>query len=169
MRALIAIGSPNIRPFHSSDKGVSLPSILFFLFMPRILSIDYGRKRTGLAWTDPMQIIATALETVETAHLKSYLADLLNREDIETLVLGYPTRLDGSDTHVTGEIREFAEFWKNSHPNIPLHLWDERFTSQMAKQSLIDSGVKKKRRRDKSLIDQVSATIILQEYMNSIL
>lgn len=135
--------------------------------MPRILSIDYGRKRTGLAWTDPMQIIATALQTVETPKLKAFLQDLLKKEEIEALVLGYPTRFDGSDTHVTEEVREFAAYWEKTYPAIPIHLWDERFTSQMAKQSLIDSGVKKKKRRDKGLIDQVSATIILQEFMNS--
>ena len=136
--------------------------------MARILSIDYGGKRTGLAWTDPMQIIATALETVETDQLKSYLVDLLQREKIETLVLGYPTRMDGSDTHITEAVREFATYWETTYPHIPLELWDERFTSQMARQSLIDAGLKKKRRADKSLIDQVSATIILQEYMNSL-
>lgn len=137
--------------------------------MARILSIDYGGKRTGLAWTDPMQIIATGLTTVATDQLKVYLADLLQREAIEALVLGYPTRMDGSDTHITEQVREFAAYWEKTYPDIPVHLRDERFTSQMAKQTLLDAGVKKKQRRNKALIDQVSATIILQEYMNSIL
>jgi putative holliday junction resolvase len=134
--------------------------------MPRILALDYGLKRTGLAWTDPMQIIATGLTTVPTEQLEARLQALFQQEDIEALVLGYPTRNDGSDTHATAAVRTLKEQLEKAHPDLKIHLWDERFTSKLAVQALLDSGASKKKRREKGLVDQVSATIILQEFLD---
>jgi len=133
--------------------------------MARILAIDYGLRRTGLAWTDPMQIIATGLETVPSEKLETRLGELMKANEIEAIVLGYPTRTDGTDTHATQAVRELDEWLKKTFPQVKIHLWDERFTSRMAKQAVLASGVKKKRRQDKGLIDQVSATIMLQEFL----
>jgi putative holliday junction resolvase len=135
--------------------------------MPRILAIDYGLKRTGLAWTDPLQIIATAVGTVDTPQLKEKLAELMASEAIEALLLGWPTRFDGSDTHATPAVREFEAYLKATYPQLTLHLWDERFTSKMAQQALRESGLKKKKRREKGLVDQVAATLMLQEFLQS--
>ena len=135
--------------------------------MPRILAIDYGKKRTGLAWTDPLQIIASAIGTIDTAQLDQELKQRLSGDEVEAIVLGYPTRMDGSDSHVTEDVRKLAEKLRKQYPAKPVHLWDERFTSQMAFQAMIDAGLKKKKRRDKKLIDQISATIILQEFLES--
>ncbi|MCI4668313.1 MAG: Holliday junction resolvase RuvX [Bacteroidia bacterium] len=133
--------------------------------MPRILAIDYGKKRTGLAWTDPMQIIATALDTVDTSGLKDHLGKLIQNEAIEKFLLGYPTRTDGSDTHVTQDVRNFASYLEKTYPEIKLELWDERFTSRMAMQAMLDGGMSKKKRRQKGQLDKLSATIMLQEYL----
>ncbi len=133
--------------------------------MPRILAIDYGKKRTGLAWTDINQIIATALDTVDTSKLKPFLKNLIEKEPIETLVLGYPTRSDGSDTHITKEVKSFSVYLRNTFPGLKIELWDERFTSKLAMQALIDGGMSKKKRRDKRELDKMSATIMLQEYL----
>ena len=133
--------------------------------MPRVIAIDYGGKRTGLAWTDPLQIIATGLGTVDTDQLKKKLEELLASEDITSIVLGYPTKMDGSDTNITAEVRDFAEWIRKSFSHIHLELWDERFTSKMAMDAMIQSGVKRKKRRDKNLINEVSATILLQEWL----
>ncbi|GAB4425860.1 MAG: Holliday junction resolvase RuvX [Bacteroidia bacterium] len=133
--------------------------------MPRILAIDYGARRTGLAWTDPMQIIATGVGTVDTARLHETLARYVATEDIEAFVLGFPTRLDGSDTHVTQDVRDLAAHLQQQYPGRPVHLWDERFSSAQAMRAMIDSGVKQKQRRDKQLINEVSAVLILQGFM----
>ncbi|MEO0896756.1 MAG: Holliday junction resolvase RuvX [Bacteroidota bacterium] len=133
--------------------------------MPRILAIDYGKKRTGLAWSDPNQIIASALETVGTEDLQAYVKSLFDREEIETIVLGMPTKLDGSDTDITAEVRLFEAHLKQAYPQVKIELWDERFTSKMAMQALISSGMSKKKRRNKGEIDKMAATIMLQEYM----
>ncbi|MEO0472016.1 MAG: Holliday junction resolvase RuvX [Bacteroidota bacterium] len=135
--------------------------------MPRILAIDYGKKRTGLAWTDPLQLIASGLGTVDTVNLEQELAQRLSGNEVEAVVLGYPTRMDGSDSHVTEDVRKLADKLRKQYPAKEVHLWDERFTSQLAVQAMIDAGLKKKKRRDKKLIDQISATIILQEFLES--
>ncbi|MEM9983903.1 MAG: Holliday junction resolvase RuvX [Bacteroidota bacterium] len=135
--------------------------------MPRILAIDYGLKRTGLAWTDPLQIIATGLDTVATEQLAAKLDQLMQSQEIEAIVLGYPTRTDGSDTHATEAVRNLHQRLKTSYPALTIHLWDERFTSRIAKQTLLESGASRKKRRQKGLIDQISATLILQEFMQS--
>ncbi|MEM7656980.1 MAG: Holliday junction resolvase RuvX [Bacteroidota bacterium] len=135
--------------------------------MPRILAIDYGGKRTGLAWTDPLQLIGSALDTVATAHFWEKLKHLMETEEIEAIVLGYPTRIDGSDSHITEEVRGVHTKLQASYPQVAIHLWDERFTSQMAMDALIEAGVPRKKRRDKALVDRMSATIMLQEFLQS--
>lgn len=135
--------------------------------MPRIIAIDYGAKRTGLAWTDPMQIIATGIGSFATTELEAKLRELISAETIELIVLGYPSRADGSDTHATPLVREFEKELKKWFPEIPVEFWDERGTSRDAMQGMINAGVGKKRRGDKHLINQVAATLILQDYMEN--
>ena len=134
--------------------------------MPRILALDYGLKRTGMAWTDPQQIIATGIGTEPTDTLPDKLKALFAQAEIEAIVLGYPTRSDGSDTHATQAVRTLAEQLRRDYPQVKLHLWDERFTSKIAFRAMLESGMSKKKRRDKSLIDQTSAVIMLQEFMD---
>jgi putative Holliday junction resolvase len=133
--------------------------------MPRIVAIDYGLKRTGLAWTDPLQIIATALETVPTETLLDRLKAIVAKEKVEAIVLGWPTRLDGSDTDTTAPVRELADKLKGLYPELRIDFQDEQFSSKDAMQAMIRGGVPKKKRRDKALIDQVSAVLILQDYL----
>lgn len=133
--------------------------------MPRIIAIDYGLKRTGLAWTDPLQIIATALETVPTDTLVDRLKALLAKESVEAIVLGYPTRLDGEDTDTTAPVKALAEKLKALFPDKEIAFQDEQFTSKMAMEAMIRGGVPKKKRRDKALVDQVSAVLILQDFL----
>jgi putative Holliday junction resolvase len=134
--------------------------------MGRILAIDYGKKRTGLAWTDPLQIIASGIGSIDTeTELESKLKEIIGKETIDRIVLGYPTRADGSDTHATQPVRDFQASLAAWFPDIPIHLHDERYTSKIAMQTMIETGVKKKQRCDKQLINQVSAVIILQEYL----
>lgn len=135
--------------------------------MARIIGIDYGLKRTGLAWTDPLKIIATGLETVATDTLIPHLQTLLKKEQVERIVLGYPTRLDGTDTDTTQPVLTLKKKLEETFPGIPVTLWDEHFSSKKAMRAMIDGGVSKKNRRDKALIDKVSATIILQEYLSA--
>jgi putative holliday junction resolvase len=134
--------------------------------MPRIVAIDYGGKRTGIAVSDPLQIIATALETVPTKELLSFLKEYSAKEEVESFVVGEPKNLDGSDTDASQMVRNFLVQLKSLFPEKPIHLIDERFTSKMAMQSLIASGTKKKDRKVKGNIDKVSATIILQDFMS---
>ncbi len=129
------------------------------------MAIDYGTKRTGLAVSDPFQIIATALETVATTDLWSYLHDYFKKEEVSDIVLGFPKNLDGTATHITQEVTAIFEKLKTSFPDKKIHLLDERFTSKIAFQSMINSGVSKKDRRDKGNLDKISATIILQDFM----
>lgn len=136
--------------------------------MPRILAIDYGLKRTGLAVTDPLQIIATALTTVESPKLIQFLKDYFKKEEVELIVIGEPKNWDESDTHATPLVKKLVEKLKKEFPHMPLKLVDERYTSKMASNAIIEMGIKKKDRRDKSLVDKVAATIILQEYMRSL-
>lgn len=133
--------------------------------MPRIIAIDFGLKRTGLAWTDNNKIIASPIGTVETPALESELKKLFAEAEIERIVLGYPTRLDGSDTHSTQAVRTFRQNLLQWFPDTPVELLDERFTSAIAMQTMIEAGVKKKKRQEKQLINQISAVIILQDYL----
>ncbi|WNJ20887.1 Holliday junction resolvase RuvX [Pontibacter sp. G13] len=133
--------------------------------MARILSIDYGLKRTGLAWTDPLQIIATGVGCFPTNEVKAKIQELAAQEDIETIVLGWPTRHDGSDTHSTPAVRKFSHWLNKRFSDKQIVLWDERYTSKLALDAMIQAGVKKKRRSDKQLINEVSATILLQDYL----
>ena len=136
--------------------------------MPRILAIDYGLKRTGIAVTDPLKIIATALTTVESPKLIQFLKDYFKKEEVELIVVGEPKNWDESDTHATPLVKKLVEKLKKEFPQMPLKLVDERYTSKMAGDAIIEMGIRKKDRRDKSLVDKVAATIILQEYLRSI-
>jgi putative Holliday junction resolvase len=135
--------------------------------MGRLLAIDYGMKRTGLAVSDPLQIISTALETVETSVLFLFLKKYTEKEQVDAFVVGMPKTLSNEDSSITPMVRKFVEELKNMFPEKPIHLMDERFTSSMAMRTMIDGGMKKKDRRDKSNVDKISATIILQDFMAS--
>ncbi|HMQ62831.1 MAG TPA: Holliday junction resolvase RuvX [Flavilitoribacter sp.] len=133
--------------------------------MPRILAIDYGTKRTGLAVTDPLQIIASGLETVATAELIPYLENYLTSEEVETIVIGEPFYPDGNPAQLAGTIRELARKLQKRFPNVRIALQDERFTSEDAKAIILQSGIKKKKRREKALVDKISAVLILQDFL----
>jgi putative Holliday junction resolvase len=135
--------------------------------MPRILAIDYGLKRTGIAVTDPLQIIATGLTTVESKQLISFLKDYFARETVELIVIGEPKNMDDSDTHATPLVQKIIKELEKNFPAIPIKKVDERFTSKMASRAMIDMGMKKKQRRDKKLVDEIAATIMLQDYLNT--
>lgn len=136
--------------------------------MARIMAIDYGKKRTGLAVTDPFQMIANGLKTVETDQLIYELKRYFAAEPVELVLLGYPTDLDGNPTDATPKVEKFHRIFLKLFPTIPVKLVDERYTSKMAFQVMIDSGLKQKARRNKALIDEISATILLQEYLGNI-
>jgi putative Holliday junction resolvase len=133
--------------------------------MARILSIDWGLKRTGLAVTDPLQIIATGLCTVETPRLFPFLKDYLQREAVELVLVGMPANLDDSATHATPMVIKFIEQLKKTFPAIRVKEVDERYTSKMASQAMIQMGMKKKSRQNKALVDEIAATIMLQEHL----
>jgi putative holliday junction resolvase len=135
--------------------------------MPRIVAIDYGNKRVGLAVTDPLQMIASPLETVHSKDILEFLKNYVSVEEVEAFVLGMPVNLDGSETDATPHVRGFSRQLKKEFPEIPVHLHDERFTSKMAFQAMIAGGMSKKDRREKGNIDKVSAAIILQSFMDS--
>lgn len=135
--------------------------------MPRIIAIDYGMKRTGIAVTDELQIIATALDTIETSKLFPFLEKYFSENNIQEIVVGLPMRMHGEVGQLEEEIQKFIGKLKEKFPNIPILRQDESFTSKMASQAIFESGLKKKKRQDKALIDKVSATIILQSYMSS--
>lgn len=135
--------------------------------MARILSIDYGKKRTGLAVTDPLQIIATALDTVDSGELIGYLKKYMATEPVELVLIGYPLNFDDTPTDATPLVEKFIGKFKNVFPNLPIEKVDERLTSKMASQAIAGMGLKKKDREDKGLIDRVSAAIMLQEYLES--
>lgn len=132
----------------------------------RIVGIDFGLKRTGVAITDENNIIASGLATVETKQLMAYLIRLVKEKNIGTIALGEPKRLNLEDSHSSQSVRFFKEALEKQFPKLEIVMVDERFTSKLALQSLIDGGISKKKRRDKALIDEVSATIILQSYMS---
>ena len=133
--------------------------------MARILSIDYGLKRTGIAVTDPLQIIASGLTTVETPRLFQFLKDYFSKEQVELILIGEPKNLDDSDTHATPHVRKAIERLKKDFPAIPVVTVDERFSSKMATRAMIDMGLKKKQRQNKALVDEIAATLLLQEYL----
>lgn len=133
--------------------------------MARIIAIDYGGKRTGLAVTDPYQIIATGLTTVPSGELISFLKKYFEKEAVELIIIGEPKNWDDSDTHATPLVEACIKSLKKNFPLIPVLKVDERYTSKMAKQSMLESGMKKKDRRNKAFVDEIAATIILQEYL----
>lgn len=135
--------------------------------MGRILSIDYGKKRTGIAVTDPLKIIPGGLTTVMTAELFSFLSDYVAREDVERIIIGEPKQDNGTASENMIRITPFVNRWRKAFPNIPIELYDERYTSVLAHRAMIDGGLRKKSRQDKALVDEISATIILQSYMES--
>ena len=137
--------------------------------MARIICIDYGLKRTGLAVTDPMQIIASGLTTVESPKLIPFLKDYFSKETVELILIGEPKNWDDSDTHATPLVEKCIKDLLKNFPSIPIKKVDERYTSKMAVQSMVESGMKKKNRRNKALIDEIAATIMLQEYLNRII
>jgi putative Holliday junction resolvase len=132
----------------------------------RILSIDYGSKRTGLAVTDPLQIIATGLCTVETPKLLAFLKDYFSKEKVELIIIGMPANLDDTDTHATPLVKNLVKQLQKNFPAIPVKEIDERFTSKIASQAMLQMGLKKMQRRNKALIDEIAATMMLQEYLS---
>lgn len=136
--------------------------------MARIICIDYGGKRTGIAVTDPLQIIATGLTTVDSKDLISFLKKYFQQEQVELIVIGEPKNLDDSDTHATPLVKKAITELQKEFPQVPIKTVDERFTSKLAKQAMIDMGMKKKDRRNKRTVDEIAATMMLQEYMKSI-
>jgi len=136
--------------------------------LPRILAIDYGLKRTGLAVTDPLQIIATGLTTVPSKELIPFLKDYFNKEQVELIIIGEPKNLDDTDTHATPLAEKCIKDLQKNFPAIPVKKVDERYTSKMASQAMIEMGLKKKQRRNKALVDEIAATIMLQDYLRSI-
>lgn len=135
--------------------------------MGRILAIDYGTRRTGLAVSDPLRIIAGALATVETKQLERYLADYFAKNDVDIIVLGKPTQMNGSPSQTMRYIEPLAGRLRHAYPDKEVVLYDERFTSVLAHRTMIESGIGRQARRDKALVDRISATIILQSYMES--
>ncbi len=134
----------------------------------RILSIDYGKKRTGLAVSDPLQIIANGLATVSTSELFDYLKKYTSQEQVERIVIGRPTQPNGQPSENLVRVEQFVNRWRKAMPEIPIEYYDERFTSVLAHQAILDSGIgKKARRENKGLVDEISATIILQDWMRA--
>ena len=135
--------------------------------MARILSVDYGKKRTGIAVTDPLQIIAGGLATVDTSKLMEWLRNYFAREQVELIVVGEPKQPNGQPSENLPRVLAFVKKLEREFPLIPVKLYDERFTSVMAHQAMIDGGLRRKARQDKALVDEISATIILQSYLES--
>ena len=135
--------------------------------MARILSIDYGKKRTGLAVTDPLQIIAGGLATVATSELFDYLQAYIQREQVEMIVIGEPRQPNGEPSENLARVQQFVNRWHKAVPQVPIQYYDERFTSVLAHQAMLQGGLKKKDRQNKALVDEISATIILEDYLRS--
>ena len=133
----------------------------------RIISIDYGRKRTGIAVTDPLQIIANGLATVSTSELFDFLRQYTEREQVERVVVGKPLQTNGQPSENLQRVEQFVNRWRKAMPHIPIDYYDERFTSVLAHRTMIDAGLHKKARQDKALVDTISATIILQGYLEA--
>ena len=136
--------------------------------MPRIMAIDYGGKRTGIAVTDPFQIIATGLTTIESKELIPFLKKYLATEEVERIIIGDPRNWDDSETHATPLVAAAILEIQKNFPQLPIEKVDERYTSVMAKQTMLQSGLKKKDRRNKALVDEIAATILLQEWLGRI-
>ncbi len=135
--------------------------------MSRILCIDYGLKRTGIAVTDPLQIIATGLTTVESKQLIPFLKDYFSKEPVELILIGEPKNWDDSDTHATPLVEKCIKDLQKNFPGMPIQKVDERYTSKMAKDAMLEMGMKKKDRRNKALVDEIAATIMLQEFLRA--
>ena len=133
--------------------------------MARIICIDYGGKRTGIAVTDPLQIIATGLTTIDTKDFIPFLKDYFSKEPVEKILIGWPLNLDDTATHATPLVGNAIKQLHKHFPAIPVETVDERFTSKMAKEAMFEMGLKKKQRRDKKLLDEIAATMMLQEYL----
>ncbi len=133
--------------------------------MGRIVALDYGKKRTGIAVTDILKITANGLDTIETPKLWDFLVNYITKEEVEALVVGEPTRMNDEPSEIEKSITPFVNRFKKQFPQIPVYRQDERFTSKMAMQAMIAGGVKKMARRNKALVDKVSATIILQSFL----
>ena len=133
----------------------------------RILSVDYGRKRTGLAVTDPLQLIAGGVATVATSELFDYLKNYIAKEPVERIVIGEPRQPNGAPSENMSRVEQFVNRWRKAVPDVPIEYYDERFTSVLAHQAMLQGGLRKKTRQDKALVDEISATIILQGYMES--
>lgn len=146
----------------ASTKWISTNKLL-----ARLLAIDYGRRRCGIAVTDPLRIIANGLTTIATAQLVDFIKNYLATEKVDKIIVGYPRTLQGNDSESMRYIRPGIEKLKKAIPNIPIEFFDERFTSTLAHQSMIDSGMKKMQRRDKATVDTIAAAIILNDYLQS--
>src|SRR5664279_1930116 len=133
--------------------------------MARIMAIDYGLKRTGIAVTDPLQIIASALTTIDSAKIFTFLEDYLMKENVELILVGDPRNLDDSPTNLSAHVQRILGIMKKKFPDIPVKTVDERYSSVMASRAMVLMGMKKSRRREKGVVDQVAATMILQEYL----
>lgn len=138
-----------------------------YLRMPEIIAIDFGTKRTGIAATDPLQLVASGLTTLPTREVVPFLENYLKTHEVATCVLGQPKRHDGSLSEVETEIKKFIAYLSKKIPSLSIERYDERFTSKMAFQTLLDSGIGKKKRQDKGLLDKISATLILQSYLEA--
>ncbi|PIF01967.1 MAG: Holliday junction resolvase RuvX [Draconibacterium sp.] len=133
--------------------------------MARILAIDYGRKRTGIAVSDPLQLIANSLVTIPTHTIWNFLTEYFNNEEVETVIVGYPRQMNNQASESVRYINPFLKKFQKNYPEMQLELVDERFTSKLALQTMIEGGLKKQKRQDKAIVDRISATIILQGYM----
>lgn len=136
--------------------------------MARILCIDYGLKRTGIAVTDPFQIIATGLTTLHSKEVIPFFKDYFSKEQVELIIIGWPTNWDESATHATPLVEKFIKELQKNFPSMPIKKVDERYTSKMARDAMLEMGLKKKERRNKALVDEIAAAIMLQEYLRSI-
>ena len=135
--------------------------------MSRLLSVDYGKKRCGIAVTDPLQIVPGGLATVATSGLLAFLKDYTSREQVERIIIGEPKQPNGQPSENQPRVKAFAAQLRKALPEIPVVFYDERFTSVLAHKAMLDGGLRRKARQDKALVDEISATIILQDYMNS--
>jgi putative Holliday junction resolvase len=135
--------------------------------LARILSVDYGKKRTGIAVTDPLQIIAGGLATVSTSELFDWLKAYIAREQVERIIIGEPLQPNGQPSENLQRVQQFVNRWRKAVPDVPIEFFDERFTSVLAHRAMLDGGLKKKTRQDKALVDEISATIILEDYLRS--
>jgi putative holliday junction resolvase len=136
--------------------------------MGRIVGIDYGTKRTGIAVTDPLQIFASPLGTVATSEIETFLEDYMKKEEVEAFVVGYPMQMNNTPSQSVKHINPFIKKLRSKYPRLPVHLADERFTSKMALRTMIDGGVRKKDRQDKGMVDRISASIMLQSFLDSL-